>query len=1582
MSVKRTKLQDRYELREILGRGGMGVVYKAYDRLMNREVALKTILDIDKSENLALFYKEWSTLVTMVHPHVINIYDIGEFEQDGVTKPFFVMPLLPGVTLDKLIREGSPRLSVKGVIDIIEQACRGLHAAHEQGLIHRDVKPSNIFVMDDGSVKIIDFGIARSVSAHSTTTLKGTLYYMAPEQLEMKPATPLSDQFALAVVTYEALTRRRPFQGPSERQLIEALRHSSPPPVSELNHEASYAISQVVHKALAKQPSHRFFNMREYGETLLKAFRNEPLDYLDSSKIKPRLERAAQSFEQGDHEFASEVLSELEAEGHLDQGIALLRGQVDQAVRQIRIKQMLENARRFFQAGEYPLALRKIEETLELDPNEATALSLKSQVERQRRETKISEWITIARQHLDNQAFRQARDALDNILQLKPSETEALQLMAEVGRREREVARIREEKGVLYQAAIQAWEKGEISSALTKLEGLMAMERDMPESDTSRGSGYQSFYNRVHSEHNSLKSAYDEARRYLSTNNFEGALAICKQNLGKYPNHALFQALMFDVVERERQNRSAVIAETDRRVENEPDLDRRAGILDEAMKLYPGEPHFERAMELVRSKRDLVNSIVAKARFFEERGQFTEALDQWQILKSIHEQHPGLAFEIERLIKRRDQQARHNSKARWVEQADKYLESGDYDRAMKTVDRALAEFPGEAELLELQKLVRKNQELAQQALQLLSQARESIDKSSVDQGALERGLDLVREAHRLDPRNAVIRTVLVNTLLDQARRSVDTNWEEAHAAVQEVLAIDPNHAPAKSLAAEIDDRKREDSIVSFLAKARRLQTEGDLPGALALAGEGLNAHPQEPRLHQLQATLQRAQGEAQRQQLAAPPRQRNDPQATPLPPPRPPLPPIPIAVSAAEPAPEIPARKASEPSDRKRNLAVLGAAAVLIVLVAGGIYTRLRPHPAVAPVAAPPAKIKVTLRSSPPGSEISVNGAPCGNSSCEIELSPGEYQAEARLADYLPATVSFHVDADRPTPPEIDLKLSAIPPLITISTDLAQGSVRLDNVEASKIEGREIEIPKLTPGSHTLFIENGAFRASVPLEISADAIPKVNGRIQTQGMSGFAIVHSGDSARLYGSVAGLKVKLDGNEAGMLSADGLDLKDLGQRSHEVEIEEAGGHVSKLVFDSGPATAILLSLVTNRNLGVLDILTTEDGADVYLNGEKMRGTTKSGRLRLYLFPKTYSVRVQKQGAGVSADQSVVLRSGEEAKLEVKLIPQEASLNIHHGLPGSEIRLDGNRLGIVRPDGEFSAAHIEPGKHTIFVGTPGNDLYRPMQTDQAFVAGKSTEIEGALRSLAGTLKIELNPAVPDAHLRLRRQGESQDREIRETALNLPEGSYTVSASATGYQDAVSTVRVTAENSVTANLALNKVAAAPAAPPPATIPVAKETTFLLEDWLKLGQWNREGSALTRQGGDFVIAPVDLRQGAIQFTVSLIRGKRLEWVLGYRDLKNYALFQIDGSNFERASIADGKRDKPFRVPYTSKRGEPITISIAVSPKSIVHSIPNGPNKRVLDDWEPSVGMPAGKFGFHIPGRDEIGLTDFRLTTN
>lgn len=1573
MAVKRTKLQDRYELREILGRGGMGIVYKAYDRLMNREVALKTILDVEKSENLSLFYKEWSTLVTMVHPNVINIYDIGEFEQDGITKPFFVMPLLPGTTLDRLIKEGSPRLSVKSVIEIIEQAARGLHAAHEQGLVHRDVKPSNIFVMDDGSVKIIDFGIAREASAQSVTTLKGTVYYLAPEQLEMKPATPLSDQFALAAVTYEALTRHRPFEGETERHVISAIRQHNPPPITELHQEVNWAISQVVHRAMAKQPAHRFYSVREYGDALLKALRSEPLTYLDSGKIRPRLERAAKSFEEGDYEFASEVLSELEAEGHLDQSIGLLRRQVDQAARQLRIQQTMESARRFLDAGEYPLALRKIQETLDLDPNDAGALAMRAQVEKQRKETKICEWIAIARKHLENQSFRQAREALDNVVKVKPNETEALQLLAEVGRREKEVERIRQEKSDLYQAALQAWEKGEVSSALTKLEVLIALDRDNPETDTGRSGTYQNFYSRVQSESNALKNTYEEARRFLSSNNFEGALGICKQNLAKYPNHALFQALKFDVEERQRQHLSAAIAETDRRVEDEPDLDRRVGILEQVLKEFPGQPHFEGALKLTRDKRDLVNSIVAKARFFEERGQFTEALDQWQILKSIHERHPGLAFEIERLMKRRDQQARHSAKARWVEQADKYIESGDYDRAMNAVERALIEFPGEAELLELQKLVSKNQEAAKQALELLSGAREASEKSEVP-----RAVESLRDAHRLDPRNAVIRTVLVNTLLDRARRSIDTNLEEAQAAVEEVLALEPNHAPAKSLAAQIADRKRENSIVSCLAQARRLQTEGDIAGALALADEGLRAHPQEPRIQQLRATLVRAQ-------QASPPREAKP---APLAPGLPPLPPIPPsippqgglqgehakpAIGAMPPSPPPRIERHGPRQRKKLSVAILGGAA--LAMVVGVELYSLRRHRPIAPLPPPVStKYKVRLQASAPGAQISVNGQTCGQSSCELELPPGDYRAEASLADYQRATANFHVSAGQKTVPDVNLAMIANPPILTISTDLTQGSVLLNRTPAAQVQGGDIEIPKLAPGSYSLVIENGAFRTSVPLEIAADAIPTITGPIQTQGMTALVISHSADQARLYGSEIGMMIALDGSPAGALTISGLQFEHLAPGAHEISIEEPGGQTSKLSFNSGTSPALVASLVTNRNLGVLDIQTNQDEAEVFLNGDKYRRSTKNGRLRLYLPPKRYSVRVEKNGFMPTEEQAVDLRGGSETKLQFTLARELATLAVHHGIAGAEVWVDGTRVGVVGPDGEFSVANLEPGKHTVSIR---NDRYKPLQSDQIFIAGTSTELEGRLQSLFGVLKIQMNPPVAGAHLRLRRDGDVQYREITDTTLTLPEGSYTVTGSAAGYQDAIAAVKVTGDGTASATLAMKHIE-----PTPTPVAPAVKEAFGLEDWFKTGEWTRDGKNLRRQGGDFVIAPVDFRQANLRFTITLLRGKRIEWVLGFRDPKNYVLCQMDGSNFERVEVADGKKGKAVRVAFGMKRNEPVRIVINVSSDGIVQTANRGQDSTTLDDWKPAGGPPIGRFGLHIPGKDEVSLSEFQIAPN
>src|SRR5579863_3574670 len=506
-SVTPRKLAGRYEVRQILGQGGMGLVYRAYDTVIRREVAVKTILDIPDPASLQLFYKECDVLASMSHPNIVEIFDIGEFEDDGKKKPYFVMPLLPGTTLEFFIRKASHRLTVERTIDIISQTCRGLQAAHERGLVHRDLKPSNIFVMEDDSVEIIDFGVAHMADAHTTRAQKGTLLYMSPEQIELKPLSPASDIFSLGVVCYEAMTGRHPFQRTRADEVVDAILHQIPPPASELNSSVSQSISRVIHKGMAKQAWHRFATAREFSETLNKALRNEPIEFFDPQRLTPRLQRATKALESGDLQFAGEILGELEAEGHMDSTIGSLRRQLDSVNRRKTLTQLLDAAKARFEEEEDPLALQKLSEVLQIEPDNVTALSLKTRIESRRSERQIDSWYKLAKQHIDNHAYPHAREALQNVLQLRPQEARALQLIAEVDRQEQEYNKLRQEKEQIHRAALDAWHKGDVSNALAKLGLVLELDRRAPESaerQSGTGTNYQSFYNEVRSEHDAM----------------------------------------------------------------------------------------------------------------------------------------------------------------------------------------------------------------------------------------------------------------------------------------------------------------------------------------------------------------------------------------------------------------------------------------------------------------------------------------------------------------------------------------------------------------------------------------------------------------------------------------------------------------------------------------------------------------------------------------------------------------------------------------------------------------------------------------------------------------------------------------------------------------------------------------------------------------------------------------------------------------------------------------------------------------------------------------------------------------------
>ena len=207
-----TKL-GKYEIKGELGTGAMGVVYRAEDSRLGRPVALK-VMSPSVASNPDLvkrFYREAQAAGQLHHPNIVIIHDIDEV--DGI--PFIAMEFLDGEDLDKVITAGK-ELPVTKKLDIIIQACKGLHHAHQRGIVHRDVKPGNIVLLNDGMVKIVDFGIAHlgATSMTQTGMVLGTVMYMSPEQIAGQRVDARADIFSIGVILFELLTYRTPFAGP------------------------------------------------------------------------------------------------------------------------------------------------------------------------------------------------------------------------------------------------------------------------------------------------------------------------------------------------------------------------------------------------------------------------------------------------------------------------------------------------------------------------------------------------------------------------------------------------------------------------------------------------------------------------------------------------------------------------------------------------------------------------------------------------------------------------------------------------------------------------------------------------------------------------------------------------------------------------------------------------------------------------------------------------------------------------------------------------------------------------------------------------------------------------------------------------------------------------------------------------------------------------------------------------------------------------------------------------------------------------------------------------------------------------
>ncbi len=268
MSALGPTIAERYELGDLLGRGGMSEVRAGRDLRLGRDVAIKLLTTgrSDGSRMRERFEAEARAVASLSHPNVVLVFDSGEHE--GV--PYLVMERLPGRTLADEMAAGplAPERAARVTTDVLA----ALGAAHAAGIVHRDIKPSNVLLASDGAVKVSDFGIAKNASAMTLTddgTLLGTPGYLAPERLTGEPATPQSDLYSVGVLLYEALTGRPPFEGDSPAGLLRAIAEGRPVPLLERRPDLPPRLAHAVEKAMEREPSARFATSAEMARAIV-----------------------------------------------------------------------------------------------------------------------------------------------------------------------------------------------------------------------------------------------------------------------------------------------------------------------------------------------------------------------------------------------------------------------------------------------------------------------------------------------------------------------------------------------------------------------------------------------------------------------------------------------------------------------------------------------------------------------------------------------------------------------------------------------------------------------------------------------------------------------------------------------------------------------------------------------------------------------------------------------------------------------------------------------------------------------------------------------------------------------------------------------------------------------------------------------------------------------------------------------------------------------------------------------------------------------------------------------------------------
>jgi tetratricopeptide (TPR) repeat protein len=860
----------KYEVIDVIGTGGMGIVFRAHDPAIGRTVAIKMLRQTDPGATAGavdrFFSREMKSTGNLHHKNIVTVYDSGE--QDG--NPYLVMEYLEGDAVSKIIAARRPIPMVEK-LDVVVQICDGLQYAHDRNIIHRDIKPANVILLADGTAKIVDFGVARVAGGESTIVqagqLVGSLYYLSPEQINSLPIDGRTDIFSAGILLYEFLTSELPFKGADAASTFVKILTDEPEPLAQFVRDIPPAMQTVINRALAKNVNDRYQTAEEFGFEILAVQK-----HLTSGIIADCMKRAEAAMQRHDMERARvHFLEVIRLDRQHEQANRLLRDvrkAIQQEQRSSQIVQMRSQAQVALAGGQYEEALACAGQALKLDPADKESVRLSDEIRAAiSRARTVREALNRAESALFAGDFDEAKDAVEESLRLDPSDSEARALASVVNKELAERSRRQRVQDYVDQArrgiaernftdAVDALhEAGELDPADSNVRELLQWAERGQEQEKRR---------------KDLQEITDQIEKALRNGDFASACTISEMGLQRFPDDPTLSRLRSisdkqrDIAARRRfvQDESLAV----KILTDQGRLAEAIATLALALKKYPGEPNLESLLALTRADAERLRQEREEAARREELQQAEDeararrsqrvlnssiemrrSLDARLALDSISSDAAQLRSSIESADL--DEHAK-NAAALVLEEVDARLRARDQSVAeLEQIGHQIEQVQNVASLVDGDNRLRsikatfphekRIQALCSELGSALSQLREEHDRrislltslaqgvNATSTGELKTTLQKARELAEGFTDDARI-----GVLLQQIESSVSTRLEHqaAHARDMEGLFADLSRSRSLQELARVVDRSRSIAALDrtdedLTARAGQLQIE-------------------------------------------------------------------------------------------------------------------------------------------------------------------------------------------------------------------------------------------------------------------------------------------------------------------------------------------------------------------------------------------------------------------------------------------------------------------------------------------------------------------------------------------------------------------------------------------------------------------------------------------------------------------------------------------------------------------------------------------------------------------------------------